>query len=107
MLDINGSAKNTDPLEAELCKPEMEAFRQAAIEWAKASESTRVFLILEPLNLLTDMEAQPEDYYHRMREAFENEAACREKYFKAVHALLEARRKNGNGKGNGNGYHAP
>ncbi len=82
----------------------MEEFRQAAVDWAKASEATRVFLILEPLNILTDMEAQPEDYYRRMREAFDKEAACRAKYFEAVHALLEARRK---AKGNGNGYHAP
>ncbi len=83
----------------------MEEFRQAAIEWAKASESTRVFLILEPLSALTDLDSKPDEYYQRMRQAFEKEAACRERYFKAVQAVLEARRAVG--KPNGSDHREP
>ncbi len=73
----------------------MEEFQEAAVAWAKASEATRVFLILEPLTALTDPASRLEEYYRKMREAFENETSCRERYFKAVQAFLEARRKSG------------
>jgi hypothetical protein len=91
----NGHHKKPAALAVGSSNDGMEEFRQAAIEWAKASEATRVFLILEPLSALTDTTAQPDEYYKRMREAFEKEAACRERYFKAVQAVLEARRNNG------------
>ncbi len=95
MRNPNGNHRHSTELVAEPVSTDMEEFRQAAIEWAKASEATRVFLILEPLSALTNMPTNPAEYYSRMRAAFEKEAAARDRYFRAVKAFLEARKDDG------------
>ncbi len=71
----------------------LEEFRQAAIDWAKASEATRVFLILEPLSAITESVPNPEEYYNRMKDAFDKEEVARKRYFKAVHDFLACQRE--------------
>jgi hypothetical protein len=67
----------------------MDEFRQATIEWGRAAEAAKFFVVLEPLSDSKDIELKPPAYYEQMKTAYEKEQAARENYFAVYQALSE------------------